>query len=110
MEAVNTYFSRMRARAEENPKKTAIWGLLLILLILSFFVPSEPPHVALSGEPLLPNGPAWFTNSLLTTFVIDLLIILIAYLATRDMKVVPSGLQNFVEMVIEYLYGLALFV
>ena len=107
MEAVTNFYSRMRAKAEENPKKTTIWGLLLLLLILSFLVPSEPPHVSLSGEPLFPNGPSWFTNTILTTLIIDLLIILVAFLATRGMKVIPGGLQNFVEMVIEYLYGLA---
>jgi F-type H+-transporting ATPase subunit a len=49
----------------------------------------------------------WFqiSNSMVATWVVALLLILVAQLATRKVKVVPSGLQNFVEWVVEGLQG-----
>ncbi|RLT39762.1 MAG: ATP synthase F0 subunit A, partial [Chloroflexi bacterium] len=65
------------------------------------------PHVSLAAEPLLENGPAWFTNALLTTFIVDIILIILALATRAGLKDgVPSGLVNFMEMVIEALYGL----
>lgn len=93
-------------------KQRKIWtsvlvGLFVASILIAFIAPVPPPHVALSGEPIFSNGPAWFTNSVLTTIIVDLLLLLLA-LATRfSLKEVPSGLQNFMEAIIEALYGLA---
>lgn len=51
------------------------------------------------------------TNSLLATWIIIPVLIMLALLTTRNMKTVPQGLQNFVEMVFENLqelYGMIL--
>src|SRR5436190_5916488 len=45
------------------------------------------------------------TNSMVVTWVVALLLIAISQGATRNMKPVPDGLQNFVEWLIEGLYG-----
>jgi F-type H+-transporting ATPase subunit a len=97
---------------ENHPRSAAAWGGLALLLVLgvvvNYFVPGlkvTPPHVALSGEPLVPGG--WFTNSLLTTLIVDVIIIGLALLATVGMKEVPGRWQSFVEMVLEYLYGMS---
>ncbi|MEZ4682158.1 MAG: F0F1 ATP synthase subunit A [Caldilineaceae bacterium] len=90
----------------ENPRRALLIGGLF-LIIISFFIPVPQPHVSIAAEPLFESGYQWLTNGVLTTIIVDLLLIIIAYLATRKMNLVPSGLQNFMEAVIEYLYGLA---
>ena len=54
---------------------------------------------------LLKGGEAAFqvTNSLVAMFVVAGLLILVAQVATRNVQLVPSGLQNFVEWVVESL-------
>jgi F-type H+-transporting ATPase subunit a len=44
------------------------------------------------------------TNSMVVTWVVALLLILFARLATRNMQEVPSGIQNFWEWMVESLY------
>ena len=45
------------------------------------------------------------TNSMVVTWIVALGLIVFAQLATRNMKQVPDGAQNFVEWLIEGLYG-----
>jgi F-type H+-transporting ATPase subunit a len=45
------------------------------------------------------------TNSMVVTWIVGAGLILFAQLATRNMKPVPGGLQNFMEWLIESLYG-----
>lgn len=111
MESVQNYFANLwqkfRAWVEANPRRAGLWAFAILLFIAGFFVPVNPPHVALSGEPIFSDGPRWLTNSLITTLVVDVILILLAILATARMKLVPSGLQNVMEMVVEGLYGLS---
>ena len=92
--------------------KRKIWtiiiiGLLFASLIMAIFFPVPPPHVALSGEPIFSTGPSWLTNSLITTILVDIFLLLLA-LATRfSLKEIPGGLQNMMEALVEALYGLA---
>lgn len=84
-----------------------IVGLFLASILIAFIAPVPPPHVALSGEPIFSNGPAWFTNSVLTTIVVDIILLLMALAVRFRLKEVPSGFQNLMEALIEALYGLA---
>ena len=45
------------------------------------------------------------TNSMIVTWIVALALIIFAQLATRNMKDVPSGLQNFWEWLVEGLYN-----
>ena len=45
------------------------------------------------------------TNSMVVTWIVAIGLIVFARLATRNMKRVPDGLQNFFEWLIESLYG-----
>jgi F-type H+-transporting ATPase subunit a len=45
------------------------------------------------------------TNSMVVTWVVALGLIVFAQLATRNMKEVPEGSQNFLEWLVESLYG-----
>lgn len=57
------------------------------------------------AAPVFSVGPIQFTSSMLVTWVVALGLILLAQLATRNIQLVPSGLQNFVEWLVEGLYG-----
>ena len=46
------------------------------------------------------------TNSMLVTWIVALGVIVGAQLATRKMKLVPEGAQNFWEFLVESLYGI----
>ncbi len=47
------------------------------------------------------------TNTLLTSWIAMIILILVAVAATRQMKLVPTGVQNFFEMIIEGIFNLA---
>ncbi|MEW6161104.1 MAG: F0F1 ATP synthase subunit A [Verrucomicrobiota bacterium] len=84
--------------------------------------PSETPAVAPgitgTGEPahaeghhgLPPDaprfhlGPLVFTNSMVVTWIVAIALIIFAQIATRKSQLIPSGLQNFVEWMVEGLY------
>src|SRR5579862_8694995 len=44
------------------------------------------------------------TNSMIVTWIVAVALIVFAQLATRNMKPVPDGLQNFLEWLVEGLY------
>src|SRR5712664_657244 len=50
-----------------------------------------------------PLGPFLITNSMVVTWVVAICLIVFAQLATRDMKDVPEGAQNFWEWMVESL-------
>ncbi len=69
---------------------------------------ASPLHAA--GEPLPLHaeevfriGSVSITNSMIMVWIVAAVIILVAQAATREMKLVPSGLQNFVEWIVESL-------
>lgn len=107
MESVQNRLTSFRAWIEANPVRAGLWAAAIVLFIIGLFIPVDTPHVALSGEPIFSEGPRWLTNSMVTTLVVDVILILLAVAATARMNLVPSGLQNLMEVVIEYLYGLA---
>lgn len=91
--------------------KAAIAALVLFVLVtVGLFFPVPTPHVSLptnygehGAEPFFKLGPLYFSNTMITAWISILLLAGIFYAATRRMSLVPRGLQNFVEMVIEAL-------
>lgn len=63
-------------------------------------------HVALAAEKIFQIGPVPITNSILTTWIVTLLLIAFAYFATRKITAIPQGLQNFAESAVEALEDL----
>ena len=100
-------YDRIADYVRRNPRRSAIYTAAIVLFLLGFFVPVEAPHVSLSGEPIFSDGPAWLTNSLITTVLVDLIIIVMALAATVRMKEIPGRWQNLIEAMLEYLYGLS---
>lgn len=59
--------------------------------------------VALAAEKLFYIGPLPVTNSLLTTWLVTLILIGFAFIVTRKVTPIPSPLQNFAEFLVEKL-------
>lgn len=58
-----------------------------------------------SAVPLARVGEFYISNSMVVTWVVALALIIFAQIATRRMKEVPDGAQNFWEWMVESLYG-----
>lgn len=63
-------------------------------------------HVALAAEKLFDFGPIPITNSMITTWLVTLVLIIFAFLATNKLAKVPNKIQNLAEAIIEPLYDL----
>jgi len=67
---------------------------------------AEEHHtLSLYAPPLFQIGPFTVTNSMAVTWFVAAGLILLAQLATRNIKPVPTGLQNFWEWMVESLYN-----
>ena len=92
--------------------RTLISTFVLFLLSgVSFASGDVGAHAETHQE--LPQGavvltPDWFplpiTNSMLMVWIVVICIVVVCQMGTRKMRLVPSGLQNFVEWAIESLY------
>ena len=63
-------------------------------------------HISLAAEPLFHIGPVTITNTIFTAWIVMALLVIASFLATRKMQLVPSGLQNFAEAIVEMLYDI----
>ncbi|OGO02927.1 MAG: hypothetical protein A2Y59_02780 [Chloroflexi bacterium RBG_13_52_14] len=100
--------------------KILVFGLVLIALVLvgGLFFPVPQPEVHLSAnygvdvgdrhipDPFYKLGPIYITNTLIAAWMGILVLIGLFYFATRKMRLVPKGLQNFAETIIEALLNL----
>ncbi len=104
-------------------KLFTVRNLAIVLVIVAMFVISDllglkvtRPVISLAAEPIFTIGGFKITNALLTAWLVMLLLIWLAWSATRRMpkdldkastsELIPSGVQNFMEMVVEALYDL----
>src|SRR5438094_9863050 len=67
--------------------------------------PSEHETLSLNAAPLFQIGKLSVTNSMLVSWIVALAVILVAQIATRNIKTVPTGVQNFWEWLVESLYN-----
>ena len=67
--------------------------------------PAEHETLSLKAAPLLQIGKFSVTNSMLVSWIVALAVILFAQIATRNIKTVPTGAQNFWEWLVESLYN-----
>ena len=51
-------------------------------------------------------GPLEISEHIFSAWVVMAVLVILAILATRSMQLVPTGLQNFMEVVVEQLMGL----
>ena len=93
-------------------------NIIILLAIVALFALSSAlglevpaPVVSLAAEPVFHIGSFVVTNGLLTTWLVMIFLIIISFLATRripkdfskasNQDLVPSGLQNVFEMIVE---------
>src|SRR4051812_11783607 len=90
--------------------------LSLIILCIAFLAPAafgaEPPGAAAEKEGIPQSavvvthiGPLPITNSMIVTWIVAIGVIVFAQIATRNIKQVPEGAQNFWEWLVESLYN-----
>jgi F-type H+-transporting ATPase subunit a len=64
------------------------------------------PHVQLAAEAIGHIGPFTITNTILTGWISSLIVLLVFWAGTSGAAMVPSGMQNFVELISEFILGL----
>jgi len=60
----------------------------------------------LFAEPIMHLGHFTITNSLLTSALALIIIITLAWLVRRNLKEVPTGIQNVLEMIVDAFLGI----
>jgi len=79
--------------------------VILGWLVLGMFIAQGPqPEIIVPAEVLTSFGPINISNTMITAWMVMATIILMSVIATRSMKVMPSGFQNFMEAVVEFLF------
>lgn len=98
--------------------RIVIWLLVFYALcgLLPKLVPATLPPITVEAEPIvciggdLLSGCAGgfaITNTLIATLLVDALLIIFFLIAARRPKLIPAGIQNFFETIIDILYGQA---
>ncbi|MCC7352650.1 MAG: F0F1 ATP synthase subunit A [Anaerolineae bacterium] len=91
-------------------RNLAILAILLVITIGGrILFPIPLPTIQLPAEKIPGLSIFGFpiTNTLIATLLADVTILVLVYFATRKMEMVPRGLQNVVEWVIEWFMNLA---
>ncbi len=84
-----------------------IAGGLFVLFLLGFvFLRGATPHIAIKAETLQSAGPINITNTMMTSWIVVILILAIVYVGTRRRDLVPRGFQNMFEAALEAFYNL----
>jgi F-type H+-transporting ATPase subunit a len=86
----------------------AIVVVIGLMIISGIFFPVAKPELELSPNyggtqpaPFATFGPFIVTNTLIAAWISIITLVVIFFFATRKMKLIPKGLQNFAETVIE---------
>lgn len=88
--------------------RTPAIGLALLILVLAgfLFLRAPKPIIELKAETIFSIGPFDVSNTYITSWLVIIFISLFAWAATRRMSLVPRGIQNLFEAVIEAVYNL----
>lgn len=93
----------------KNPKTLlVVIGALVLLLVGFLFFRSPKPIIEIKAETIADIGPFPLVNTYVTSVTVVVVLIVVAYLATRKIGLVPSGLQNAVEAVMEAMYNICI--
>jgi F-type H+-transporting ATPase subunit a len=79
--------------------------ILAVTLLSAIFLRVPLPAIVLPAEKVFKVGNFYITNTLIATIIADITILVLAFLSTRKMAEVPSGLQNLMEWFIETFYN-----
>ena len=91
----------------KNPKTIlTVVGLLALLLVGFLFFRGPKPIIEIKAETLADIGPFPLANTYVASLSAVIVICALAWLATRNVRLIPQGLQNLVEAVLEAGYNL----
>lgn len=95
----------------KNPKLwIAVIALFVVGVIIKLFFPfttaAVQASVAVAPEVLFDIGSFPMTPTIFTMGIVFILLVLFAFFSTRKMEMVPGGMQNLIETVIERLVSL----
>lgn len=63
-------------------------------------------EISLAAEKIAHLGPIPITNSMVTSWIATALLVVLAYFAARNLKMIPKGIQNVFEFIVEMLFGM----
>jgi F-type H+-transporting ATPase subunit a len=87
-------------------KRLVILAFILLFLVGFVFLRGPTPHISIRAEALTTVSGVKITNTMITGWVIVVLIAIGLFFATRKWTLVPSGVQNFMEAAMEGFYDL----
>jgi F-type H+-transporting ATPase subunit a len=93
----------MRNRCFLTSVLTLLFGMALATSAMA--AESEGPAVSLKPIPIFQMGKLIVTNSMFVTWIVAAGLIIFAQIATRNIKTIPTGIQNFWEWLVEGLYN-----
>jgi F-type H+-transporting ATPase subunit a len=82
-----------------------ILAAFILAIISILFFPVQKPHVVLPPDAIFHIGGFPIYNTLLASWLAILVLVLLFYLGTRRMKLIPRGWQNAIEAVYEAIYN-----
>lgn len=77
---------------------------LVVIIVGNIVLPVPRAAIEVAAEPI-GLGPT-FTNALVTSIILSIIIVVVALIVGRSLKEQPGGLQNVIEFLIEALDGL----
>jgi F-type H+-transporting ATPase subunit a len=89
-----------------NRLRLTIVGLLVLILAGFIFLRGPTPHIQIKPETLYSVWKINITNTMVTSWLVVVLMVGLVYLASRRWELVPRGVQNLLEAIIETFYNL----
>jgi F-type H+-transporting ATPase subunit a len=88
--------------------RTILIAVVVVVVIIAgaILFPAPLPHVQLPAEAIGHIGPFTLTNTILTGWISSLVLIVLFWAGTSNARLVPSGIQNFVETISEFILSL----
>jgi F-type H+-transporting ATPase subunit a len=80
-------------------------GLIVLFLLGFVFLRGPTPHISIKAETIDSFGPIDLTNTMMTSWIVVIIMVAIVYLGTRRRDLVPRGFQNVFEAVLETFYN-----
>ncbi|MDO8615131.1 MAG: FoF1 ATP synthase subunit a [Dehalococcoidia bacterium] len=81
-------------------------GLVALALFGFVFLRGPTPHITIKPETIASVGGIDLTNTMITSWLIVVILIVAVFFSTRRWEIVPRGVQNVVEAVVEAFYNL----
>ncbi len=81
-------------------------GLVVLFLLGFVFLRGPVPHISIKAETITSFGAFNLTNTMLTSWIVVIIMVVMVYVGTRRRDLVPRGVQNFFEAALEAFYSL----